>query len=255
MKPLALLVGLCALLFGSLMLGGQPGHAQTIAQAPPAISGPPDVLVLVYQQPGDADQVDITYAHTVPHAQVAQDITALTQATGWPISPRSIKDAAAPMERRLGAMTSIVFQAPGVVQDSSHTLPVETFARAFHTYKRLTMVFFVGPQFAFQGSRAYADHNIKVALDQRGTTYTYQIEMVNSNFGSLPLSSSSAHTVAETGHRAPWRIFLGILAAAMIVGLAVYFLTARLTPKVKLTHTDQNTDAETETRREVGTRG
>ena len=249
MTALRLALTLCALSLAFVL----PGHAQT----PPVISGPPDVLVIVYQQPGGADQVDITYAKTVPHAQAVQDIKALTQATGWPISPRSIKDAAAPMEGKFGPMTSIVFQAPGVVQDSSHTFPVETFARAFHTYKRLNVVFFVGPQFQFQGQRAYADNDIKVALDQHGTTYAYQIEIVNPNFGRLPLASTPANTQAAAGHGSPWRILLGILGLAALIGLAVYFLTSRLTPKTKPDKEakSDNTDDEAETRLEAGTRG
>ena len=248
MKSLSLLMAILAMTL--IALPGQAQQAQT-----PVISGPPDVLVIVYQQPGGADQVDITYAHTVPRAQAVQDTQALTQATGWPISPRSIKDAAAPMEGRFGPMTSIVFQVPGVVQDSAHTFPVETFARAFHTYKRLNVVFFTGAQFQFQGSRAYADNDIKMALSQSGTTYTYQIAITNPNFGRLPPAASPANAQGSAGHRSPWRVLLAILGLASLIGLAVYFLTARLNPppgpKAKL----DNTDTEAETRLEAGTRG
>jgi hypothetical protein len=248
MKRLALLLGLCALMLG----GGLPGHAQTPGAAAPIISGPPDVVVIVYQQPGGADQVGITYAHLIPHAQVLQDMKALTQATGWAISRTRIKDAAAPMHSQVGPMTGIAFEAPGVVQDSTHTFPVEALARAFHSYKRLNLVFIVGPQFQFQGSRAFANNDIKVALDQQGTTYTYQIEITNSNFGRLSLASSPASLPPGAGHRNPVAVFLGILGAAALIGLAVYFLTARLTPKAKIEDTDKE---ETETRLEAGMTG
>ena len=235
-----------------------PGRAQTAPAVPlapagpaaggPTISGPPDVLVIVYQQPGGADQVAVTYAHIVPHAQASADIAALAQLTGWPISARSIKDAASPIRDRSSAMTSVSFQVPGVVQDSTHTFPVEALARAFHNYKRVNAVFFVGPQFQFQGVRSYADNDIKVILDQHGTSYTYQIEILNQSFGRLPLTPGS--TGSSPAHRSPAGILLAILGIAALAGLMVYFLAARL-PQGQAKR--ENTDAEAD-RLEAGAR-
>ena len=230
---------------------GLPGYAQTV-QAPPVIAGPPDVLAIVYQQPGAADQVDITYAHTVPRAQALEDCRVLTQAAGWPVSTQVVKDAAAPMESRSGPMTSVVFQALGVVQPA-HPLPIGLFAQAFHHYRRLKVVFFTEPQFQFQGARLYADNNIKMALVQNGTSYTYDVEILNPNSAVPPLDAS---VPPGAGHHSPWAVFWVILGAAALAGLAVYFLTARLTPKAKTdTRADQNTDQEAESRMEVGTKG
>ncbi len=230
------------------LLFAAPGQAQTTPT--PTISGPPDVLVLVYQQPGGLDQVDITYARLVPHAEASADIDTLTQISGWPISSRRIKDAAAPMQNRTGAMTSVTFQVPGVVQDSAHTLPIETLARAFRRYKRLNAVFFVGPQFQFQGARSYADNDIKVVLDQHDTAYAYQIEVLNQNFGRLPPVQAGA---GGTARRSPWGILLGIAGLAVLAGLVVYFLAVRLT-QPKLNNPTQFDDAEAETRLEAGSR-
>ena len=225
------------MLFVVLVLG-LPGHAQSPPM--PVITGPPNVLVIVYQQPGGADQVDITYANTVPHAQASADIDALTQITGWPISSRSIKDAAAPLQNRSGAMTSVVFQVPGVVQDTTHTLPIEALARAFHSYKRLNAVFFVGPQFGFQGARSYADNDIKMVLDQHGTTYAYQVEILNPQFSRLPTAS----TPPIAPHRSPWGVLLGIFGVAALAGLIVYFLTARITPPSEPNSNERDTAAD-----------
>jgi hypothetical protein len=232
MKPLKLILGL-------LLALSLPCSAQTSA-SPVTVSGPPDVLVIVYQQPGGADQVDITYAGTVPHAQAVRDYQALTRAAGWPVSTHRIKDAAAPMQSRSGPMTSIVFQALGVVQDSTHTFPIETFARAFHLYKRINVVFFVGPQFQFQGARSYADPNIRMTLDQRSTSYVYQIEILHPNFGSLPLSPAPANTQTGAGNGSRGLVVLCyILGVALLAGLLVYWLASlywfasRMTPKEK----------------------
>lgn len=223
-----------------------PGQAQTAAPAV-TVSGPPDVLVIVYQQPGGADQVDITYARTVPHAQALQDYQALTQTAGWPVSTHSIKDAAAPMHSRSGPMTSIVFQALGVVQDATHTFPIQTFAQAFHAYKRLNVIFFVGPQFQFQGPRSYADTNIRMALDQRGAAYVYAVQILNPQMTSLPPLGTAP---LPAGHRSPGLLLLGIFGAAALAGLIVYLLTARLTQKAPPQENTQDTDR----RIEAGTR-
>ena len=243
MKPLKPILGL---LLGFMLAQSLPGHSQTPA-APVTVSGPPDVLVIVYQQPGGADQVDITYARTVPHAQATRDYQALTSAANWPVSTHSIKDAAAPMQSRSGPMTSIVFQALGVVQDATHTFPIQTFAQAFHTYKRINVVFFVGPQFQFQGARSYADPNIRMTLDQRGTAYVYAVEILNSQMTRLPQLGTA---LPAAGHRSPWLLLLGIFGAAALAGVAVYLLTARLTPKAP----PEDNGAGTGSRIEVGTK-
>lgn len=230
-----------------------PSHAQTApVPAAPIITGPPKVLILVYQQPGGADQVSITYDPKVSQAQAAADIDALTQATGWPISSRSITEAPSPLTNRPGAMTSVTFAVPGAVQDSSHTFPVEVLARVFRRYKRLNAVFIVGPQFQFQGARSYADNDIKVALDQHGSSYVYQIEVLSQNFSRLPLAPGAGNAAA---HRSPWGILLGVIGAAALVGIAVYLLTARLSRShLKSQHRPDDTNAEAETRLEAGTR-
>ncbi len=227
-----------------------PSHAQTTpSSATPAIVGPPRVLILVYQQPGGADQVSVTYDPKVTPAQAAADMDALTQATGWPISSRSITEAASPLTNRPGAMTSVTFAVPGVVQDATHTFPVEALARVFRRYKRLNAVFIVGPQFQFQGARSYADNDIKVVLDQHETSYVYQIQILNQNFSRLPPAQGTA--VNAPAHKSPWGILLGILGLAALAGVLVYLLAARL-PQSQPKRS--NSDAEAETRLEAGTR-
>ncbi len=225
-----------------------PSYAQT-APAAPTISGPPRVLILVYQQPGGLDQVSITYDPKVTQAQAATDMDALTQATGWPISSRSITETASPLTNRPGAMTSVTFAVPGVVQDSSHTFPVEALARVFRRYKRLNAVFIVGPQFQFQGVRSYADNDIKVVLDQHDSSYVYQIQVLNENFSRLPETQAAGHA----GHRSALGILLAILGAAALAGIVVYLLTARLS-RVQPQRQPNLDDTEAVTRLEAGTR-
>jgi len=223
---LILCLGLC--LVGAV-------RAQTPPPAPvgAVISGPPDVLVLIYQRPGLGDQIDVTYKHTVPHAQALADLSALASATGWPIGASRITDAAPPTQGRNGLMTSSVFTVPGAIRDDTHTFPVEAFVTAFRSYRRIGLIFIVGPGFQFQGIGDYADNNLRISLDQRGSVFNYQIEVLNSGFGQLDLPRSQPLAGAARPARSPLALLGTVLAAAAAAGIAVYFLTALLARRAK----------------------
>lgn len=240
---MAAAMGMVAL--GAVVPGG--------AQAPPstASSGRPDILVLVIQQPGQADLVDITYARTVPHAQAQRDLDALAQASGWAIGPGHITDAAAPVQQKM-TMTSSVLSIPGVVQDQTHLLPVAPFVTAFRPYKRLALIFNVGSQFQFQGPHDFADKDVQIALEPHGTPYTYQIRVLNPQLAPLNLSQPQVQVGAASRRASPWVLFLGVLAAAGAAGVLVYALMAQKTPP---TPPPANRDALAEEQTKIGTRG
>ena len=200
-----------------------------LAQAPKqtVIAGQPDVLILVYQQPQKGDQVDITYAHTVPHAQAQRDLAALAATTGWPVGPGRVTDGAPPVQSKIGPMTSITFTVPNVIQNETHALPIESFVTAFRNYKRLNLIFSVGPGFQFQGLGDYADNNVRIALDQHGPAYTYQVQILNPNFTHLGLPAAGASQPAAPPSKSPWKPLLLLAAVAVGLGLLVYFLLAR----------------------------
>jgi hypothetical protein len=209
---------------GAMMLGAASAAG---AQTYPALSGQPDVLILVYQQPGRGDQVDITYAHTVPHAQAQKDLAALAATTGWPIGVGKVTDAAPPVQGKIGPMTSVTFAVPNVVQNETHTLPVEPFITAFRHYKRLNLIFSVGAGFQFQGQGSYADNNVRIILDQHGPAYIYQVQILNPNFEhlGLPTTGSVPQVAPPSGSRL--KPLLALAAAAVGLGLLVYLLLAR----------------------------
>ena len=232
--------------FGALVLGAvTPG----LAQAPPsgAATGPADVVVLVYQQAGAGDLVDITYLHAVPHAQAQRDLRALAQASGWKVGPGHVSDGTAPVAQKM-MMTSSRVVIPGVIRPETHLLPVEPFLTAFRPYKRLALIFSVSPDFQFQGPRNYADNNVQIALTQGGTVYTYQARILNPQFARLDLPTSQAAAPTAPRHFSPWVLLLGILMAAGAAGLLVYVLMAR-----KMPPPGANTDAPTEERTKIGT--
>ena len=235
--------------FGALALGA---ITPSLAQAPPsgAITGPADVLVLVYQQAGAGDLVGITYLHAVPHAQAQRDLAALARASGWKVGPGHVSDATAPVAQKI-MMTSTKVTIPGVIRPETHLLPVEPFLTAFRPYKRLALIFSVSPDFQFQGPRDYADNNVQIALTQGGTAYTYQARILNPQFTRLDLPTAQAAVATTAPQRpSPGVLLLGILMAAGAAGLLVYVLMARKMPPPP---PGANTDALAEERTKIGT--
>lgn len=209
----------CLWLLGTLA----PGHAQTKVQT----AGPPDVLLLVSQQPTGGDLLSLTYGKTVPHAQVTKDLAALARETGWALGPPAITDAQPPSSRHpLPAMTGVEVTTPQAIQPQTHSFPIDAIASAFRSYRRIAVVFFTAPGFVFQGPREYADKNIKVTITETSSTsYTCQIEILNPNFGTLNLPLSQP--APGTARRSPIMALLLILAAALGTGVFVYLLMAR----------------------------
>lgn len=219
--------GLFLALWAMTLAWAGSGRAQV-----PAPSGPPDVLLLVYQRPGLGDQVDVTYAHTVPREQAQRDLQALAQAAGWTVKRSKITDGVPPVQGRSGAMTSASFVVAHAIDDTTHAFPLEALITAFRPYKRLALVFFVASGFQFQGLGQYADKNVRVTMEQHGSAYTYQIQILNAGFDRLNLPQPNPGE-ARANRRSPLLLLLAVLAAAVAAGAVVYFATARLAAPVK----------------------
>lgn len=213
----------------ALMLGfAAPGGAQTVAMPP----GPPDVLVLVFQRPGLGDEVGITYARTIPHTQAQRDLQALAQAGSFTPGDIHIVDGASPVRGRAARMTSVSFVAPGVIHDETHAFPLEALIQTFRGYKRLTFIFFATSRFQFQGWQRYADNHVQIAMEQHGSAYTYQVQILNAQFDQLNLPQTGTAAGATTGtrpvRRSPLALFLGVLVAAGAAGVLIFLLMTRL---------------------------
>jgi hypothetical protein len=213
------------LLFFFLLLGlTVSGQAQTA----------PDVLVLVVQRPGLGDQVDITYSGLIAHTQVQRDLDALRKASGWAQTGLKITDDRAPVQK-VRYLTGATFTAPNVVQNETHTLPVEAFITAFRLYKNLALIFIVDSSFQFQGWRHYADNNVTITLDQHGAAYTYRAAILNSQFEHLGLPGTEQAAAAVLSRKkkartSPLLLLLGIVLAAAAAGVLAFVVANRLTP-------------------------
>ncbi len=243
--------GVMAAVGAAAALGtAMPGRAQAPPVAAP--EGRPDVLLLVLPQSAQADAVDITYARTVPHAQAQRDLDALAQATGWALGPSRITDGPSPAVP--GArMTSGVSAIAGGVLENSPVLPVEQVLTAFRAYKRLALIFNVGAGYQFQGPRDYADNDVRIALQQRGTLYTYQVQILNPQFTRLGLPRPASAGSSAPRRRSPWVLVLGILGASGAAGVLVYALMSRKTPPPPPPHAGADPVAEGRTK--IGIKG
>ncbi len=208
-----------------------PAYTQSPAPLTVQTAGPPDVLLIVSQQPAGGDLLNLTYATVVPHAQVTQDLAALARETGWSLSAPAITDSVPEGKHLPGQpltkMTGVVVTTPQAVQPQTHSFPIDALASAFRHYHRIGVVFFTAPGFDFQGPREYADKNIKVTIIGSGTSYTCQIEILNPNFGALNLPLSQPAPGAARRTPARTTALLLILAAALGTGIFVYLLMAR----------------------------
>jgi len=215
-----------------MMLGlAVPGKPQAVATP----TGPPDVLVIVIQRPGLGDQVGVTYAQTVPRGQAQHDLQAFAQAAGLTPQETEIVDGPSPVKGRTAKMTSMSFMAPGVIQTEVHAFPLEALIGAFRGYKRLNFIFITDSRFQFQGLRQYADNHVRLTLEQHGSAYTYQVQVLSANFDllNLPPSDIAAQQSGgiKTVSRSPLLIFLGVLAAAGAAALLIFFLMTRIVTK------------------------
>lgn len=229
---------LLRLLLAWCVLGGSAVQAQIKGQAP----SQPDVLVLVFSVPGGADQVGLTYPGVVPRAQVQRDIKAIQAATGWAVTNTHVSDKRPPVidsptrKWTVGKMTEADFTVSGAVAPASHYLPLEPFVQALRPYRHVALTFFVASGFNFQGLRKYSDPHVRIALEQRGATYTYQIFILNGHFGRLnlpryDLSAANARSARGAGGdgrpaASPWLLAL-VALAAVGTGCVVYAVLAR----------------------------
>jgi hypothetical protein len=229
---------LSQILLGLIAIALSAGTVRAEAQTPARNANQPDVSILIFSMPNGPDQIGLTYPGVVPHAQAMRDVKAIQQAAGWNVTGVQVSDQLPPisaeMAKKLGKMTEVDFVAPGAVPLGSRYLPVEPFVNSLRSYRHVTLTYLVGTDFAFEGLRSYADPHVKIALDQRGSTYTYQILYHDGSFGhlSLPryqLSSAAARSSALTGHRRavnPWLVAL-IAVAAVGAGCIAYAVFAR----------------------------
>ncbi len=208
---------LFALLLGSL-------SAAPRARARPAHSSGPDVLILVWAMPSGQDEIGITYAGLIPHAQARRDAATLQDAAGWVLKRIHITDAPSSLSWDKAKMTGIECIATHVVRPATHGLSVQPFVEAFQAYPHVQLTYVVGNGFPFQGLHDYADNDVRIKLDPPGRgTFTYNIYIRHPHLGRLNLpylQPATTDAQALPSRPKPWLLALAAVAAVGAGGAA-----------------------------------
>ena len=216
-----------------LLLLGTP-WLPTGAQARPGPAGKsPDVLILVAAMPNGQDQIGITYAGMIPHAQARRDVAVLRAVTGWPLKHVRITDAPSSLAWDKTKMTGVECVTGRVVLPATHGLVVQPFVQAFRVYPHVQLTYFVGDGFPFQGLHDYSDDHVRITLERHGDAFTYQIFIRDSRWERLNLPylqppSTDAHVLPVLPRPGvkPWLLAL-VAVAAIGSGCVAYALLNR----------------------------
>ena len=191
------------------------------------------MLILVAATATGQDEIDITYAKTVPHAQARHDVAALAAAAGWALKRVKITDAPSSLAWDKAKMTGVECYAAQIVRPSTHGLTVQPFVQAFRAYPHVVLTYFVGDGFPFEGLHDYTDDNVRITLERHGAAFTYQILIRNPHLERLNLpylqpATMDARTAPAAPRRGaqPWLLAL-VAVAAVGTGCAVYALLSR----------------------------
>ena len=138
-------------------------------------------------------------------------------------------------------MTSVTFAAQGPVHKEQKGFWLEPFVVAFRPYKKLTVSYMVPKTFAFAGLHDYKDSHVHIALDKRGSVYTYIVSIDNPNFSRLNLpmwqAPANAQGIIQQASAPQKERKLRALrlagvalvgAVALLVGFGVYAVLSRV---------------------------
>ena len=137
-----------------------------------------DVTVLVLATEEGPDQVAISYARVVDHAELATAVKSLSRQLG--VTPGNLSLQEEPVQRGSAERaTSAGFSAPGLVSGRSGELPVLAIARALPNWRHLQVAFLVGRGFAFHGPRDGEIAGYRIRLVGQDTAYQYDVERMD----------------------------------------------------------------------------
>jgi hypothetical protein len=192
--------------------------------APLAHAAPrPDVVVIVFSVPNVSDTVSVAYRVPVDDETGKQDLRVLAKRGGWTVKKLSIAQKDGTVAR---------LETTGVGSPAARTLPVAPFIEAFKRFRRLRIMFILnGVSTNFMPNQPPVSENqhVKLAFSHRTDTYTFDVEILNSDFESvtLPTAAVPPPSAAET-QAAPassgwvWWAMAFILVAGS-VGSAIWY--------------------------------
>ncbi len=195
----------------------------SLAHAAPS----PDVVVIVFAVPNVSDTISVAYRVPVDDETGKQDLRVLAKRGGWTVKKLSVtqKDG-----------TGARLETTGVVNFAASTLPVAPFIEAFKRFRRLRIMFILnGASTNFMPNQPPVSENQQVRLTffHRTNTYTFDVEILNSDFESVTLPtvaaqpSAAAETQAAPARNAwVWWAMAFILGAGS-AGSAIWYMRSK----------------------------
>ena len=220
-----ILFAICSLHGGSAIPARavvQPAPSPT-PDAAKAAQHQPDVQLLI--APLDASGtagIALTYPGVVTTREAQADLESIVRQTRWAIQDRQLTINRETTPDR-PAMSSIEFTAANAVPGQSGALPVEALITALKAHKSMSLIFAMRPEFQFAGLRDFENDFVRIQFRESGKTYTYYVEVKNSDFEklNLPIIVQQGEVPQRTAAGPAFLIPLIISAG---VGAAVWFI-------------------------------
>jgi hypothetical protein len=204
--------------------GGSAGAADVQVMVFPAVMFPP--------VPGSVtgeDHVTFTYATGLTDEQAMKDFLAYSKITARTLHDVQISTGRTALSGAASpVMTCVTFTTPDVIRSNVPYFDLEPFIQTMKGYHHLRLIFVTPAGFQFTGLRNYEDRNVRISLDQLsakgGTTYTYNVNVLNSRFQALHLPTWQADPaqlkVAEKQKADKRLLLVKIFGAILVAGVA-----------------------------------
>jgi len=187
----------------------------------------PDVVAIVFSVPNVSDTVSVAYRVPVNDETGKQDLRVLAQRGGWTVKKLSITQKDGTVAR---------LETTGVVNPAALTLPVAPFIEAFKRFRQLRIMFVVnGASMNFMPHQPPVSENqqVKLTFSHRTNTYTFDVEIRNSDFESVTLPTVAVPPPLSTEAQAPpvrsswvwWA--MGFILIAGMAGSAIWYRCSR----------------------------
>ncbi len=224
------------------------------ASAAEGQAGAADIQVMVFPsvmfpalpgQVGGEDRVTFTYSAAVSDAQAMKDFLAYSKITSRTLHDVQVSTDRTPLSGvQSPKMTCVTFTTADVIRSTVPYFDLSPFIETMKAYRHQRLIFVTPNGFQFSGLRTYKDRNVDITLDQMsahgGTTFTYNVNVIDSNFQSLHLPTWQADPavlkVAQQ-KKADQRLLLikvlGVVligGAASLIGYFVYSVLAAKGP-------------------------
>lgn len=189
------------------------------------------VSIEAANSPTGSDNIVLTYGVPVSEAQVQQDISAISQETGWMIDNIQITTSQDSAHPELGTLYGAQVSTSSAINRASGRLPIKELVMALKSYRDLLLVFDVPGPFTYSGNQKYSDRSIDITMEPQTAgsyTYAFEVQVKDPTFSSSKMQEANVGGAANT--LSPFWI-VGALAGALLVGWAAYLVILKLTSR------------------------